>query len=135
MMLLLSGKLTAKFNDHPKPQYQSVSAFSPICNPTECDWGKKAFRGYLGDDESAWKEWDPSLLLKERVAAGNVPRLLVSQGTADQFLEQNQLRTQTLPQHGNINVRMEDGYDHSYYFIATFIEEHIAHHAAELGCQ
>ena len=114
--------------------YQSVSAFAPIANPSECPWGQKAFSGYLGEDTSAWAEWDATLLIptaKERLP------LLVDQGTADNFLEE-QLHPESLLEackqaHHHIDLRMHRGYDHSYFFIASFIDEHLDHHARALG--
>eukprot|EP00054_Salpingoeca_dolichothecata_P009826 m.55332 g.55332 ORF g.55332 m.55332 type:complete len:296 (-) comp18621_c0_seq2:125-1012(-) len=111
--------------------YQSVSAFAPICNPTSCDWGKKAFTGYLGDDEPTWKSWDPSSLLAAR-DPDTLPSILISQGEDDEFLT-NQLRPDSLPKNDKIIYEAHAGYDHSYYFIATFIQQHINHHATALG--
>ncbi|MDX1819028.1 MAG: S-formylglutathione hydrolase [Marinobacter sp.] len=115
-------------------RYQSVSAFAPIANPTECPWGQKAFRGYLGDDQSRWEEWDATLLIP--TARERLP-LLVDQGTADEFLD-SQLNPDALADvcekfHHHINLRMHRGYDHSYFFIASFIEDHLNHHARAHG--
>ena len=114
-------------------RYQSVSAFAPISNPLNCPWGEKAFTGYLGADRASWREWDACALL-----AGAPERLpiLVDQGDADQFLAV-QLRPEALQAqadvHGHaLNLRMQAGYDHSYYFIASFIDDHLRHHAAAL---
>src|SRR5690554_84807 len=110
--------------------YTSVSAFAPICHPTVCPWGQKAFTGYLGDDQSAWLEYDATeLLLRHRHA---LP-MLVSQGEADNFLAE-QLRPDDLMQaiaETGVQATFErhEGYDHSYYFIATFIEQHLRFHA------
>ncbi|BEH12847.1 S-formylglutathione hydrolase [Marinobacter shengliensis] len=114
--------------------YKSVSAFAPIANPMACPWGQKAFKGYLGDDQSKWEAWDATRLIptaKERLP------LLVDQGTADEFLE-TQLNPETLADvcekfHHHINLRMHRGYDHSYFFIASFIDDHLNHHARALG--
>eukprot|EP00045_Choanoeca_perplexa_P012526 m.137135 g.137135 ORF g.137135 m.137135 type:complete len:298 (+) comp16042_c0_seq6:68-961(+) len=111
--------------------YKSASAFAPICHPTTCPWGQKAFKGYLGEDETAWKEYDPVLLL-EQTDLDTMPPILVSQGGADDFLTE-QLKPETLPSHPNVVVEMHEGYDHSYYFMASFIEQHIQHHAAILS--
>eukprot|EP00041_Stephanoeca_diplocostata_P032816 m.1063043 g.1063043 ORF g.1063043 m.1063043 type:complete len:312 (+) comp24215_c0_seq62:76-1011(+) len=122
----------------PSNTYQSVSAFSPICNPTNCAWGQKAFSGYLGGKDTdatpeTWKEWDPAEQLhKLHATRGNVPDVLISQGTDDQFLHDGQLRPESLPQCDAIDLRMEDGYDHSYFFIASFIDDHIDYHAQHL---
>lgn len=115
-------------------RYQSVSAFAPIANPTECPWGQKAFSGYLGDDRSSWEQWDATLLIP--TARERLP-LLVDQGTADEFLE-TQLNPEALADicekfHHHINLRMHRGYDHSYFFIASFIDDHLNHHAKALG--
>ena len=114
-------------------RYSSMSAFSPICNPLNCPWGFKAFSGYLGDDKSQWQKYDASVLL----AAAQEPQpLLVDQGTADSFYPE-QLRTESLiaaaKQSGaKADIRMQAGYDHSYYFIASFIEQHLRFHARYL---
>lgn len=115
-------------------QYSSVSAFAPIANPSECPWGQKAFSGYLGDDPKTWEEWDATLLIPG--ASERLP-LLVDQGTADDFLG-SQLNPEALVEacekvHHHINLRMHWGYDHSYFFIASFIDDHLEHHAQALG--
>ena len=114
-------------------RYRSVSAFSPIVAPTQVPWGQKAFAAYLGDDREAWKAWDTVELVRQ--AREPLP-LLVDQGDADEFL-QGQLKPELLQaaaaEAGHpLTLRMQPGYDHSYYFIASFIGEHIAHHAAAL---
>ncbi len=114
-------------------RYRSVSAFSPIVAPTQAPWGQKAFAAYLGDDRDAWKAHDTVELLKS--AAERLP-ILVDQGLADEFLE-NQLRPELLraacEEAGHpLTLNLRPGYDHSYYFIASFIGEHVAHHAAAL---
>lgn len=115
-------------------RFCSVSAFAPIANPTQCDWGKKAFSAYLGADQANWAAYDASLLLAARYCP--LP-ILVSQGDADQFL-QSQLKPETLlaaaAQSGSaIQLEIQPGYDHSYYFIASFIEQHLRFHAAHLS--
>ena len=115
-------------------KYRSVSAFSPIVAPTQVPWGEKAFSAYLGDDRSSWLAWDSCALIAS--ASEKLP-LLVDQGDADEFLA-NQLKPELLQQACNnaghpLTLRMQPGYDHSYYFIASFIGEHIAHHAAALS--
>lgn len=114
-------------------QYQAISAFSPISNPMNCPWGIKAFSHYLGDDRDNWQAYDASRLLKSAVQA---PPILVDQGNADQFLME-QLKPETLLESAlennvSIDVRMQEGYDHSYYFISSFIEEHLEFHAQHL---
>ena len=114
-------------------RYRSVSAFSPIVAPTQVPWGQKAFAAYLGDDREAWKAWDTVELVRQ--APEQLP-LLVDQGDADEFL-QGQLKPELLQaaaaEAGHpLTLRMQPGYDHSYYFIASFIGDHIAHHAAAL---
>ena len=113
-------------------RFRSVSAFAPICNPTASDWGRKQFAAYLGEDEGAWAAHDASLLMAERGFDGPV---LVDTGTSDQFLDL--LRPETLAgamatrrQEGMF--RMQKGYDHSYFFMSTFMEDHVAFHAEAL---
>jgi len=114
-------------------RYRSASAFSPIVAPSQVPWGQKAFTAYLGEDRNAWKAWDTVELIagaKERLP------LLVDQGEADEFLRE-QLRPELLQaacaQAGHpLDLRLQAGYDHSYYFIASFIGEHIAWHAQHL---
>lgn len=117
-----------------EPKFKSISAFSPICHPTACPWGQKAFANYLGSDQATWRQYDASLLLQERESA---PPILVDQGTADNFLEQ-QLDTEALIKanersKAGAQIRYQEGYDHSYYFIATFIEQHLRFHADNLA--
>ncbi|MCW5580487.1 MAG: S-formylglutathione hydrolase [Luteimonas sp.] len=114
-------------------RYRSVSAFSPIVAPARVPWGEKAFTAYLGPDREAWKAWDASELLKS--AQEKLP-LLVDQGADDEFLDL-QLRPQLLQAAAEaaghpLRLRMRPGHDHSYYFIASFIGDHVAHHAAAL---
>jgi S-formylglutathione hydrolase len=113
--------------------FRSVSAFSPICSPLNCPWGVKALGAYLGPDRAAWAAHDTTSLMAQ--ASEHLP-MLVDQGEADDFL-QEQLRTELLMQAGKaadypVTIRMQAGYDHSYYFIASFIGEHIAFHAQHL---
>lgn len=115
-------------------RYRSVSAFSPIVAPSQVPWGQKAFSAYLGDDEAAWRQYDTVALLQGELAE-RLP-LLVDQGDADEFLH-GQLKPELLKAACEKNgypltLRMQPGYDHSYYFIASFIGEHIAHHAKAL---
>ena len=114
-------------------RYQSVSAFSPISNPMNCPWGEKAFSLYLGEERSRWREWDASVLIAE--AEEKLP-ILVDQGDRDDFLE-GQLKPQALQAAAKaaahpLTLRMQPGYDHSYYFIASFIDDHLRHHADAL---
>ena len=114
-------------------RYRSVSAFSPIVAPMQVPWGQKAFAAYLGDDREAWKAWDTVELIRQ--AREQLP-LLVDQGDADEFL-QGQLKPELLQaaaaEAGHpLTLRLQPGYDHSYYFIASFIGDHIAHHAVAL---
>ncbi|MCG7201519.1 S-formylglutathione hydrolase [Marinobacter pelagius] len=115
-------------------QYRSVSAFSPISNPVNCPWGKKAFAAYLGKDTQSWRAYDASVLMREAVQ--KIPAL-VDQGEADGFLAE-QLRPEMLETAAQVSdyplkLRRHEGYDHSYYFIANFIEEHLRFHAANLS--
>lgn len=117
--------------DHAR--YCSASAFSPISNPTNCPWGQKAFTAYLGADSSAWHGYDSCELLKQSQA--QIP-MLVDQGDGDNFMAE-QLKPDALVQaakvHGSpLELRMQVGYDHSYYFIASFIEDHLRFHARHL---
>jgi S-formylglutathione hydrolase len=114
-------------------RYRSVSAFAPIANPSACPWGEKAFARYLGTDRTRWLEWDACALIAG--AAERLP-LLVDQGEADGFLAE-QLRPEALraacTTAGHpLHLRLQPGYDHSYYFIASFIDDHLRHHAAAL---
>lgn len=114
-------------------RYQSVSAFSPIVAPTQVPWGQKAFRAYLGDDQQAWQQYDTVALV--RSVKIRLP-LLVDQGLDDEFRE-NQLRPELLRAACDVaghplTLNLRPGYDHSYYFIASFMGEHMAHHAATL---
>ncbi|WP_330114346.1 S-formylglutathione hydrolase [Pseudomonas sp. JS3066] len=114
-------------------RYQSLSAFAPISNPMACPWGEKAFSRYLGDDRARWREWDASVLLAE--ANERLP-ILVDQGDRDDFLA-NQLKPEALQAAANaaghpLILRLQPGYDHSYYFIASFIGDHLKHHAEAL---
>jgi S-formylglutathione hydrolase len=114
--------------------YKSVSAFSPIVAPTQCPWGQKAFAGYLGDDESAWLQYDATVLVQENQLPGEI---LIDQGAADDFLEEqlkSDLFAAACEASGQaLRLRMQPGYDHSYFFIASFIEEHLRFHAAALA--
>ena len=114
-------------------RYRSVSAFSPIVAPSQVPWGQKAFSAYLGENHGTWAEWDTCSLIataKERLA------LLIDQGEADEFLA-TQLQPERLHAACDaaghpLNLRLRPGFDHSYYFIASFIGEHLEHHAAKL---
>jgi S-formylglutathione hydrolase len=114
-------------------RYQSVSAFAPISNPSNCPWGEKAFGLYLGEDRSRWREWDACALLAQ--AQERLP-ILVDQGDRDDFLE-GQLKPDALKAAAQaaghpLELRLQAGYDHSYYFIASFIDDHLRHHAKAL---
>jgi S-formylglutathione hydrolase len=115
-------------------KYVSVSAFSPIANPSDCAWGHKALGCYLGSDITRWEQYDAAILLASKTHY--VP-LLVEQGTKDEFLHE-QLKPQSLvhaAQHSEtqLTLNMHEGYDHSYYFIASFIEDHLEFHAGHMG--
>lgn len=112
-------------------RYRSVSAFAPVANPVNAPWGEKAFSHYLGADRSVWAAWDASELIRAR---GTDLAVLVDQGDADNFLGDGQLRPEALEAacaeaQVALTLRYQPGYDHSYYFIATFMEEHLRHHA------
>lgn len=111
-------------------QYKSVSAFAPIVNSTKVGWGQKAFKGYLGDDENLWKAYDACELIKE--GAVHPQRILIDQGLEDEFLEKS-LMTKNLEvacegTSQELKVNYREGYDHSYYFISTFMEDHLKFH-------
>jgi S-formylglutathione hydrolase len=113
--------------------YRSVSAFAPIVAPSQCPWGEKAFGGYLGPDRAAWADYDAT----ELIAKSSWPsEILIDQGSADDFLE-SQLKPELFQKAcaaagAKLTLRIQEGYDHSYYFIATFMEDHFAHHARQL---
>ncbi|MDA0148896.1 S-formylglutathione hydrolase [Vibrio sp. LaRot3] len=113
--------------------YRSISAFSPISNPVQCPWGQKAFNAYLGSNREDWVDYDTCLLLQKR--ACHLP-MLVDQGDADNFMDEqlmpNALQQAAQSQQANLTLRMQPGYDHSYYFIASFIEDHLRFHAKYL---
>ncbi|MGS5085585.1 S-formylglutathione hydrolase [Hydrogenophaga sp. A37] len=116
--------------------FQSLSAFAPICAPTKCPWGHKAFTGYLGQDESTWVEHDASLLMGAQKAAPYPGGILIDQGLADKFLAE-QLYPEAFEaacaQVGQpLTLRRHAGYDHGYYFISSFVEDHLRHHAQAL---
>jgi S-formylglutathione hydrolase len=114
--------------------YRSISAFSPICAPTRCPWGTKALGGYLGSDKAVWQHYDACALIDSGARA---EKILVDQGTADPFLDE-QLQPNLLSDACEaagipLELRMQDGYDHSYFFIATFVGDHVAWHAHALN--
>ena len=113
--------------------YRSVSAFAPIANPVNCAWGHGCFSAYLGDDQSSWKAWDAVCLLEDGAAC---PPLMVDQGGADNFLAEQlsfpELQRTCKKQNIDATLRLQEHYDHSYHFIASFIGEHIAFHGDHL---
>jgi len=117
--------------------YKSVSAFAPISSPLRCPWGEKALGGYLGPDRTAWREYDATALIAARGWKG--PPLLIDQGTNDQFLETqlkpNLLREACADAGVELDLRLREGYDHSYFFIASFIEEHLRFHARNISAE
>jgi len=117
-------------------RYRSVSAFAPVVAPTRVPWGEKAFSNYLGSDGEAWRGHDASELVRERPFADG-RTILVDQGLADNFLEE-QLRPEVFEdacaQAGQpLTLRRHEGYDHGYYFVSTFMQDHVEHHARTLG--
>ncbi len=114
--------------------YQSVSALAPILEPATVPWGRRAFTAYLGDDASTWRAWDARFLIAD--AAERLP-LLIDQGTADGFLDaqlhSSAFRAACAAAGHPLVYRQQAGYDHSFYFVASFMGEHVAHHAAALG--
>lgn len=116
-------------------RYTSVSAFAPIANPSQCPWGEKAFSGYLGDDREAWKEWDACELI--RAGVDGQPILMVDQGEGDTFYQDGQLRPEALKSACEetgvpLTLRLQPGYDHSYFFIGSFIDDHLRFHSHHL---
>lgn len=125
------GALTIALRNRDK--YKSVSAFAPIVSPLNCSWGEKALSGYLGADRAAWRTYDACALIED---GARVADILVDQGTGDNFLE-TQLKPDLLAAacaaaDQPLTLRMREGYDHSYYFISTFMAEHLEWHAARL---
>jgi len=125
------GALTVALRNASR--FRSVSAFAPICSPLACSWGEKALSGYLGEDRADWRAYDACALIDD---GARVPDLLVDQGEADQFLD-GQLKPELLRAACEragipIELRMQPGYDHSYYFISTFMRDHIGWHADRL---
>ena len=116
-------------------KFRSVSAFAPIAAPSQSDWGKKALGGYLGEDTEAWQPYDATELM--RTLRAPVPEgILIDQGMSDQFLHQLHFDAfaEVCQRAGQpLTLRKHDGYDHGYYFISTFMEDHLAHHARVLG--
>jgi S-formylglutathione hydrolase len=128
------GALTLALR-HPE-LFRSVSAFAPIASPTRCAWGEKAFSAYLGQDHDAWAAHDAALLIAAGAARGVYDDILVDQGDADAFLA-DQLKPDLLAAAAEaagqrLTLRMQPGYDHSYFFMASFIDDHVAFHAARL---
>ena len=118
--------------------FKSVSAFAPIAAPRQCPWGRKAFSGYLGKDESAWLAHDASALMAAQATPPYPGGILIDQGLADKFLLENQLLPEVFEaacaQVGQpLTLRRQPGYDHGYYFIQTFMADHLAHHALALS--
>lgn len=117
-------------------RYASVSAFAPVAAPTRAPWGEKAFSNYLGDDRERWKEYDASELVRDRPFTDG-REILVDQGTEDQFLEEQlypHVFEEACAESGQaLRLRRQEGYDHSYYFISTFMHEHVEHHARTLN--
>jgi S-formylglutathione hydrolase len=129
------GALTIALKN--RERYRSISAFAPIAAPMECPWGVKAFSGYLGPDRAAWRQYDATWLMRNLEDARRGPVILIDQGLADQFLE-TQLQPQRFEEACKdagypLTLRRHDGYDHGYYFIATFIDDHLRHHARTLS--
>ena len=116
--------------------FRSVSAFSPICNPINCPWGKKAFSKYLGPDQAEWEQYDATQLLTS-MGKSRFDCILIDLGASDSFLSGGQLLPEAFKIAAsavdqNIELRIQDGYDHSYYFVSTFIEDHVKFHKKRL---
>ena len=113
-------------------RFASVSAFAPICNPMESEWGRKQFTAYLGDNTALWEAHDASVLMRERGFAGPI---LIDTGTADQFghlLGTEALASAIATRRQHAAIRFQPGYDHSYFFVSTFMEDHVSFHAEAL---
>ncbi|EAQ43423.1 S-formylglutathione hydrolase, putative [Roseobacter sp. MED193] len=113
-------------------RFKSVSAFAPICNPTGADWGRKQLAAYLGDDETAWAKHDASLLMREKGFDGPI---LVDTGTTDQFIDllrPEALAAAVAEKRQEATLRLQPGYDHSYFFVSSFMEDHVTFHAEAL---
>lgn len=113
-------------------QFRSVSAFSPICNPTASDWGRKQLNAYLGDDETTWARHDATLMMEKSGFDGPI---LIDTGTSDQFIDllrPEALATAVMTRRQEATLRLQAGYDHSYFFVSSFMEDHIAFHADAL---
>ncbi|MBB4796439.1 S-formylglutathione hydrolase [Brevundimonas bullata] len=128
------GALTLALR-HPD-LFKSVSAFAPISSPTRCPWGEKALSAYLGEDRAEWAKHDAALLIEGGAAAGRFDDILVDQGDADPFLAE-QLKPELLAAAAKaagqrLTLRMQPGYDHSYFFMASFVDDHVAFHATRL---
>ncbi len=118
--------------------FKSLSAFAPISAPTQCPWGEKAFTGYLGPDRSTWIEHDATALMQHQPIAPYPAGILIDQGMADKFLHEKQLLPEAFEAACTaigqpLTLRRQPGYDHGYYFIQTFMEDHLRHHAQALG--
>ncbi|WP_029524004.1 S-formylglutathione hydrolase [Polaromonas glacialis] len=117
--------------------FKSVSAFAPICAPSQCPWGRKAFAGYLGSDESGWLAHDATALMQHQPVAPYPGGILIDQGLGDKFLAGQlhpELFEAACASAGQpLTLRRHAGYDHSYYFIASFMDDHLAHHARQLA--
>jgi S-formylglutathione hydrolase len=126
------GALTIGLKNPEK--FKTISAFAPIVNPSNCPWGVKAFEGYLGSDKADWQHYDATCLIEQGAKSPN--KILIDQGSADNFLEEQlkpevfQVACQKAGQ--ELQLRMQSGFDHSYYFIGSFIGEHIRFHIGEL---
>lgn len=125
------GALTIALRDPGR--FRSVSAFAPICAPSDCPWGHKALGGYLGEDRTAWRAYDACALIED---GARLPELLVDQGADDAFLAEQlhpeRLEAACAKAGIPLTLRRQPGYDHSYYFVSTFLAEHVAWHAARL---
>ena len=117
--------------------FTSISAFAPICSPMNCPWGQKALSNYLGSDQSTWVEYDATELVKDLDESLPRNKILIDQGQDDQFLEQElhpHLFEAACDEHSiDLELRRHEGYDHSYYFISTFVEDHLKHHSSLLA--
>ncbi|RYF42106.1 MAG: S-formylglutathione hydrolase, partial [Comamonadaceae bacterium] len=129
------GALTLALR-HPG-RFKTLSAFAPICAPSRCPWGEKAFTGYLGPDRNAWKRHDATELMAQQAAPPYPGGILIDQGMADQFLAEQlhphlfEAACQAVGQ--PLTLRRQAGYDHGYYFVSTFMQDHLRFHAQGLA--
>ncbi|SCU86961.1 LADA_0E01222g1_1 [Lachancea dasiensis] len=132
------GAIAGFLKHYSSKKYKSCSAFAPIVNPSKVPWGEKAFGGYLGSDAAAWEQYDPASLI-QKVQNNGTDRILIHQGTSDPFYR-DQLKPELLLEsvkgtswEGKIDLELVEGFDHSYFFVSSFVPQHAQFHAKNLG--